>query len=342
MPQFFLQNNNGQDSDFSTKDRKVSPLTDAEKRALRSRVESSELRRRQAPTPVLKIVAHGVVCAQFNPYRDEKKRFEVPDGTKLLEVRDEIGTADLTIATHWIDYTEWAGIAAREYTLSLAKGRELVFRMIPAAAEGDAEARAVVEVESRSRSSLLAFAGIGLFSQLRDKFPQYALASALLVCLGWLAATAHYRTKLAQQASVIQRISQTETKPVNQEQTPPRSTPVIATYFLSSEIPSVRGTGNAQEPVVTFAPGESLVMLNLSIAQSTGSFRATLSSFVDEQELLRQNQLTPVKTEKGWVVSVPLPPSSVTNNTDYLVTLAVLDHAGRATPVSRFIFKVRK
>jgi hypothetical protein len=216
--------------------------------------------------------------------------------------------------------------------------------MVPAAPGSEAEGKATVEVESRSRSSLDAFEAIGSFLHLPDNFPQYASAAALLVCLGWLAATVHYKSKLAEQANVIQRISTQAagTKPLGQKQTPPQSTPVIGTYFLSSGIPTVRGTGNAQETVVSFAPGDSLVMLNLSIPQSTGLFRATLSSFLDEQELLWQNQLKPMKTEKGWVVSVPLPASSVANNTDYLLTLAALDKAGKATPVSRFLFRVQK
>ena len=343
VPQFFLANNNRRDGDSGTAVRRVSPLTDAEKQVLRGRIESSEARRRQAPTQVLKIVAHGVVCAQFNPYRDEKRRFEIPDGVRLLEVRDEIDSTDLTIATHWIDYTDWAGIDAREYTVSLAKGRELVFRIIPATVGSKAEGRAAVEVESRRRSSLGALSErFGLLAQLNRRVPQYAFAAALLLCLGWLGATIRYRNLLAQQESTIQRMSKqpesVETKPHAQEQNPP----LIATYFLSSEIPTVRGAGNPQESVVSFAPGDSLVMLNLSVPQSTGSFRATLSSFLDEQELLRQNQLKPVKTERGWVVSFPLPSSSVTSDTDYLITLALQDKTGKATAVSRFLFKVRK
>jgi hypothetical protein len=188
------------------------------------------------------------------------------------------------------------------------------------------------------------FEGISSLPQLSAKFLQYAVAAAGLVCLGWLAATAHYKSRRAEQASVAQRMSTqaTETKPIGQEQNPPRSTPAIATYFLSSEIPTVRGTGSAQEPVVTFAPGDSLVMLHLSIPQSTGSFRATLSSFLDEQELLQENQLKPVKTERGPVVSFSLPSSLVTDDTHYLITLFTLDKTGKTTPMSRFLFKVRK
>jgi hypothetical protein len=191
---------------------------------------------------------------------------------------------------------------------------------------------------------LAVFEGISPLPQLSGKFLQYAVAAAVLVSLGWLAATVHYKGRLAEQASVAQRMSTqaTETRPIEQEQNPPRPNSVIATYFLSSEIPTVRGTGSAQEPIVTFAPGDSLVMLHLSIPQSTGSFRATLSSFLDEQELLQENQLKPVKTERGPVVSFPLPSSLVTDGTDYLITLSALDKTGKTTPVSRFLFKVRK
>jgi len=343
VPQFFLANNNRQDGDSSSTVRQVSPLTDSEKQALRSRLEASATRRQQAPSQVLKIVAHGVVCAQLNPYRDEKRRFEVADGTRLLEVRDEIDHTDQTIATHWIDYTEWVGIDVREYAVSLAKGRELVFKIVPATVGSETEGKATVEVESRSRPSLAALSErSGSLMQLKWRIPRYAFAAALLVCLGWMAATAHYRSRLAQQQTTIQQMSKqtvaAETKPQSQDQNPP----LVATYFLSSEIPTVRGAGNPQEPVVSFGPGDPLVMLNLVTPQSTGSFRATLASFADDQELLRQNQLKPVKTEKGWVVNFPLPSSAVRNDTDYLITLALQDKTGRATSVSRFLFKVRK
>jgi hypothetical protein len=88
----------------------------------------------------VKIVAHGVVCARLDPARDEARQFEISEGTKLLEVQAEEAGVDLTLATHWIDYTECNGIATGEYTIALMDKRELVFNIVPAGSEPNRKA----------------------------------------------------------------------------------------------------------------------------------------------------------------------------------------------------------
>ena len=94
---------------------------------------------------------------------------------------------------------------------------------------------------------------------------------------------------------------------------------------------------------MTFVPGDSLVMLNLSVGRvKHRSYRATLSPFMEEQELLTENLLKPKAKGNDWVLEFALPSSLVADNTHYLITLAALDGQGRTTPITRFLFKVRK
>lgn len=345
VPRFVLHNDGGQGPDPSGAGRKVAPLTDAEMRALKDRLDSSGAKRQQASLRPVKIVAHGVVCARLDPARDEARQFEIPEGIMLLEVQAEEAGVDLTLATHWIDYTECNGIATGEYTIALMDKRELVINIVPAGAGTEQEGGATVLVESRSSSLLRAGLDvIGSYARARQNLSGYAFAAVVLIALGWLGASAHYRSKLAQQEKTVKHMAaEIASQSAVQQEKPPLPTHIVATFFLTSTNPSLRGTDNPEESVVTFAPGDSLVMLDLAVVEGKhGSYRASVSSFVEQHELLWEDSLKPEKKRSDWVVEFALPSVLVTDRTHYLITLEALDGAGRLTPVSRFLFEVRK
>ncbi len=339
VPQFSIRENNEPDDPLNTIRRQTGPLSEDEMTALRDRIDSGEAKRRQTPQ-LLKIVAHGTVRAHLNPYLNERRQFDIPEGTKLLEVHSEVNGADVTLATHWIDYTECTGMAAGDYTIALKDKRELLLTVVPASSDGKEEGGAVVLVEARSASALIGwFHRIAAFFETRKNFLGYAFASALFGCLGWLAGTAHYKSG---KIPVQQTTAQTAGNTVPQQQSPV-ATHRIPTYLLASGVPSLRGTENAKEAIVTFAPDSPLVMLDLSVSEfMKKSYRATLSDFVDDQELLREDALTSHKKNGGWIVEFAVPSAVVTNDSHYLVTLASIDSGGKATPVSRFLFKAQK
>lgn len=348
VPQFLFNNGDGQGLNPSGSGRKVAPLTEAERQALKDRIDSGEAKRQQALLQPLKIVAQGAVCARLNPVQDQTRQFDIPEGTKLLEVRAEGTGADLTLATHWIDYTEWSGIAASEYRIALKDKRELIFKIVPAGSGTEQEGGATVVVESCSSSPLPAWLGVvGSYMRVRQNLPGYAFAAVVFVALGWLAATANYRAKLAQQQRTVEHpaAEMASQKPAiaPRDQRPPQPPKIVATYLFASGNPTLRGTENPEEQVVTFAPGDSLIMLDLAVVRGEhGSYRSVVSSFPEEQELLRENLLRPAKRRNDWVVEFALPSALVADRTHYLITLDALDGAGRPTPVSRFLFEVRK
>jgi hypothetical protein len=348
VPQFFFRDRGGQDFDPTGTRRKIPPLTDAEVQLLKDRMDSSEARRQQAHSQPLKILAQGVVYARLDPVRDEKRKFDIQDGTKLLEVWTEANGQDLILATHWIDYTERNGIAAGEYTIAVKNRRELVFKVVPAAAGTEQEGGATVMVESRSSWPLPAWSDlIASFVPARQNLPGYALAAVLFISLGWLARTANDRSRLAHVQTTAEHIAPDSasraTAIVPPEQGPPEPAQIVATYFFAPEKPILRGMENPQERVVTFAHGDSLLKLDLAVVPGEhASYRAALSSFPGEQELLRENALSPRKKGNNWVVEFALPSALVVDRTHYLVTLSAADRGGRATAISRFLFEVQK
>lgn len=203
-----------------------------------------------------------------------------------------------------------------------------------------------MSVESRSSSLLREwFDVIVSYARARQSALGYAFAAMVLIVLGWLGASAHYRGKLAQQQRTVEHVAAeiASQKTASAALQPPLRTEIVATFFLTSSNPGLRGTENPEEAVVTFAPGNSLVMLDLSVAGGKhGSYRASLGSFVEQHELLRENLLKPAKKRNDWVVEFALPSALVADRTHYLVTLEALDEAGHVTPVSRFLFEVRK
>lgn len=346
VPHFSLRGSDGPgghpDGLANISGRTTNRLSEDEMNALKEHLGSSETKRKQLSTNLLKIVTHGVVRAYLNPYRDNRRQFDIPDGTKLIEIQSEVNGSNLTLATHWIDYTECKGIAPGEYIISLVDKRELILKVVPSSSEGEGEGGAVVVVATRSASFLTAWLQrIAYFFEAHRKLWGYAVAAVVLVSLGWFAATIRDQIQLVRRQRASQPVASGR---ITMAQQPSREgTRPLPTYLLVAGVPTLRGTGGGKEAVVLFAPNDPVVMLDLPISEPfNDSYRATLSSFVDDQELLTENSLTRKKTDSGWVVEFAVPSSCVTNNTHYLVTLATFDRTGHTTTVGRYLFEVRK
>jgi hypothetical protein len=117
------------------------------------------------------------------------------------------------------------------------------------------------------------------------------------------------------------------------------SAQMIARYAFRSESANLRGMGSPGELVVTFAAGESLVLLELPVGNGEhGAYRVTLSSFPQQQERLSETALKPVKREGQWFVEFALPAALVEGDTHYLLALTQPDGAVGW----RYLFEVRK
>jgi hypothetical protein len=344
VPKFFSKDA-GSGADSSAAGRKTVPLTPAEMQGLKERMASGEQRRQGTPLQPVKIVVHGVVCARLDPAQDETRQFAVLDGTQLLEVRTDVAGDDLLLATHWIDYTECNGMAAGEYRFALKSRRELTLKIVPANRGSAQEGGATIVVASRA-SLPLYVEFVSFFRVAPQNRLRYAFAAVVLMGLGWLGATLRDRSKLAdEQSRVVKLLAEAarNTPTVSTEQMSSLSAPTIRTYSLASDDASLRGPGNPKEPVLTFPPREPLIRLNLSFAQAEhGSYRATLTPFVEDREIITENSLKPILKDGQWLVEFALPASLVADKTHYLIKLAPSNNNGRKRPVARFAFMVRK
>jgi hypothetical protein len=338
-PRFSIEGR-GDDMDQLNFRRNAAPLTDAERKELKQTVNSSSMHRRQATLQPLTIVAHGAVCAYLNPAQHDSGQFDIPDGTKLLEIHAEVNGADVLLATHWIDYTEWNGIAAGEYAIALQGRRELHLSVKPAEAGTDLEGGATVVVKSRTASLFPAWLHLGHAEPASWRsLAGYAGAAVLFAVIGWSAAIVHERGA----TDFVTRTGSQQTTLRSLGQGPPESAGAVPIYSIASDGPSLRGAGHDEETIVTLGPGSPMAVLSFAVApDERRSYRAVLSSFPEQQELLTENALKPAKRGDGWAVEFAVPSPVVADRTHYLVSLFEADTKGRRTLLARSLFEVRK
>ena len=344
VPRFLHHDGGDPGSHPASLERRTGPLSDDESRILHERTSAAAAQGQVIALSPLKIIAHGRVCARLDPRRDERCRFEIPQGTRLLEIRSDAVQESRILATHWLDYGEDDHFLAGEYTVGLRGGRELALSVMPASEpDGQPGSRAFVTIESRSVSSLReALRSLERWLGEPGTLLRPALASMVFVAIGILVSSLYFGARVSQDRLIISRMTQevaSEKSAIALERAPTAAAQVIARYAFRSESSNLRGMGSPGEPVVTFAPGESLVLLELPVGNDARSaYRVTLSSFPQEQERLSETALKPVKREGRWIVDFALPAALVEGDTHYLLSLTRPDSAEDR----RYLFEVRK
>jgi hypothetical protein len=333
VPRFLHHDSGDPGSNPNSLERRTAPLSSDDTRMLRERVSAVDQDAAIALAP-LRIVAHGAVLATLDPARDQRRRFEIEEGTQLLEVRSSEAEGDRILATHWIDYGEDHRILAGEYTVGLQSGRQLSFNVAPANESG-----AVVTVESGSTATVRA----GLFN-FQGGLLRPMLASVVLVAVGGLVASAYFAPRISQDRALIgqmtEEVAAQKATITTLQRLPKEVIPSIARYAFSSEAPNLRGAGNPGEPLVAFSPGQSLVILELPAdGDERSTYRVTLRTFPEQQERLSETALQPVKNGSRRVVEFTLPAALVEGNGHYLLDLTRI---GGSADTRRYVFEVRK
>jgi hypothetical protein len=346
VPRFLHDDDGDPGSDPESSERTTAPLSDGDTRMLRERMVAAATRH-PLPLGALKIIAHGTVCARLASGRHERRGFEIPEGTRLLEVWSDADTASRIVATHWIDYDDGGRFVAGEYTIALGAGRQLTFAVTPTPGAADHDFQhATVTVESRAASSIQQWFGSLLTFGAPGVHPlRPVLASVTFVALGVLASSVYFQSRMARDQVSLGRLSgqvsaqQATIASLKQQAAPQHSPPPVARYAFSAEASSLRGVGKAGELVVTLRPTESVAVLELPVrGGAPTSYRVALSSFPEEQERLNETTLQPVKRGDGWVIEFVLPTALVENDTHYLLSLSSAGGAESA----RYLFEVRK
>jgi len=354
VPRFLHHDGGDAGSPSNSLERRAAPLSGEETRLLRDRVAAVAAHaEKPAPGP-LKLVAHGTVCATLVPGRDKRRRFEIPEGTRLIEVWSAAAQESRIMAIHWVDYDEGGLFTAGEYTIDLPGGHQLTLSVTPTLNVDDQGLRhATVAVESHATSALRqrlrSLGSISVFGS-GDGLLRPIVASVAFVALGVLATDVYFQSRLAQDRAVIRQmegqLSARQSAIAALESAPPKessrftdSPQPMTRYAFSADTSSLRGPGKAGEPVVTFPSGESVAVLEMP-AQSgeRAEYRVTLSSFPQQQERLSEAGLKPLKSGNGWIVEFTLPSSLVESDTHYLLTLT----STTGTDSAHYLFEVRK
>jgi hypothetical protein len=345
VPRFLHRDGGGLGSDPGSPERRTAPLSQEETQVVRDRMAAVVAARQPIALVPLKIIAHGTVCASMDPSRDERRTFEIPEDTRLLEFRTDTAGSERIVATHWLDHGENDAFVPGEYTLALQGRRQLALSVMPTSAgQGQGSTRARVTIESRAASVL--GERLRSISSLFDEggaLWRPALVSVALVAVGVLASGTYLGFRISQDRLIMRRMAAEVTRQkaaiAALEQAPTQTAQLVGRYAFRSDASNLRGTGSPGEPVVSFTSGESIAILELPVANGEHAlYRVTLSSFPQEQERLSETALRPVNRGNRWIVEFALPAALVEGDTHYLLTLAQMSGADSG----RYLFEVRK
>lgn len=343
VPRFLHHDGGDPGSHPASLERRTEPLSNEETRILHERTAAAATQGQAIALWPMQIIAHGRVCAKLDPRRDQRCRFEIPEGTRLLEIRSDAGDEERILAIHWVDYGEDNQFLAGQYTVGLQGDRQLALSVMPASEpDGQPGSRAFMTVECSASSLRASLRSLGSWLGESGTWLRPALAGVLFVATGVLVSSLYFGSRLSQDRLIIGRMTQEVASQKASiavlERAPKASAQAIARYAFRSEASNLRGAGSPGEPVVTYASGASLVILELPVSNEHGAYRVTLSSFPQEQERLSETALKPVRRAGQWVVEVALPAALVEGDTHYLLALTQPDGAeGR-----RYVFEVRK
>jgi len=91
-----------------------------------------KLQRQQGTARSLTVMVDGAECARVDDLDGgSTRRCEIQEGAKLVEIWMQDQNARYLKATHWIEYTQWHGIAEATAEVALGNGRELLLGIGP-------------------------------------------------------------------------------------------------------------------------------------------------------------------------------------------------------------------
>jgi hypothetical protein len=324
-------------------------LTEAERREITVRLEAESDRRRRVSPKLLRILVDGTECARLDSRRESEGGCDVQDGAKLIEIWAEDDSGDLLLATHWVEYTSWHGIASATATVDLGHGRELFLQITPEHQGTDVPGGASIRLKCRP---------VSRFATLREAFdsrfwlhrlPRYALASLVFLGLGWILGTVMHRHELFRQQMAVERLGKelanekaakaSLEKAIEIE----RLSASIETYTLVPDDLRVRGQQGADEPVVSISSRASSVFLQLPVEEGyLGSYRVILKPFAENHEVLSENFVKPAPMMRNGIFKFMLPASLLEGGRHYVVTLDSMNSSGHIDRVRTFTFYVVK
>jgi hypothetical protein len=347
VPKFLLSTNTQDRDGPGSLPAETPKLTDEERKGITDYLAAEAARRQQASPRMLKILAHGKEYARLYPDRADRQECELPEGVKLIEIWIEHQEADVLIATHWVNYTEWSGIAAAAAIVDLGNGRELLLQIVPTDQNEGGPGGASLELKCRPASRLAAL-GESLRSSLSlQKMPRFALAAASLVAMGFVLGALLSKRELSRQRANVESVARELAHERSVRESLQKSLAMehgsqeIAAYRLSPDDVLVRSPENTKETVVSLSANVPLVILDLPVAAGPAkSYRAVLTPFLQKRELLSENFAQPAQAGGDMSLRFALPSSLVEDGQHYVINLESKNAAGKLEMHRTFTFLV--
>ena len=348
VPRFYLSAGTGDKDQPGGSQVKTSRLTQEERREILNQLAEEKLQRKQVTATSFAVVVDGAEYARIDLDGESTERCEIQEGAKLIEIWMQGQGKRFLLATHWIEYTEWHGIADARAVVALGNGKELLLELVPANRANENVGGASVLLTYRRASRLGAWMESlkGLKWLLRS--PKFALAVVLLAAIAGVLGTVKYHLESTRQqaaAEILRRQlswEKSERASLQQQLDKKRDSASLVAYRLTPEDFNARGGQGIKEPIVSLPPGTALVVLELPVSSQRTSYRATLKSFLENQEVLSEGSLQPEPRNGSTVVSFALPSSLVTDRKHYVVTLHPIGSSGRSDRVRTFTFYLVK
>ena len=116
----------------------------------------------------------------------------------------------------------------------------------------------------------------------------------------------------------------------------------LASHRLTPEDLRMRNGEGLKETEISVPPGVSVVVLELPVSGKPTSYRASLKTFVANQEIVSESALRPELRNGNMVVALSVPSSLMEDRKHYVVVLYAANGAGRLEKVRFFTFHVVK
>ncbi|HEY6249703.1 MAG TPA: hypothetical protein VI685_07060 [Candidatus Angelobacter sp.] len=347
LPRFFM---NGETGGANSRSPRIPDgLTQEERKKLGDRLSIEAERRSRVAPGFLKILVDGREYVWLDSGQSGKNRCQLEEGAKLVEVWTHYEGADVLLGTHWIAYTQSAGIAAAAATLDLGNRRELLLEIIPAARTAQDAGGAMLWLKCCPTSALArATEFVTDRSFWLYGFPKYAFLALLFLAAGWNIARLRSSHELSAQHDSIERLTREvaeekrERASLEKRLESERQAP-IETYSLAPDETATRSGQETPEPAVTFAPQVPQVILEIPVAgRPRTEYRVILKPFLESRAILVENFPKPAHPTGTEPLKFVLPASFLESGKHYVLELNAISPSGHSERIHTFTFLVAK
>jgi hypothetical protein len=348
LPRFSMKNDN-ENKDRAGRHPQVPPLTEQERLTIRQNL-AAEVRRRHRTLPrSLRVTVDGVEAATIQLDQKRDSSFAVPEGAKLVEIWTEHEDKALLLATHLITYKDWQGVVPSWATVPLRGAGKLRLAVSPVK-EGNASDGANISLSFRPLASWLAARIAPPPLGLRFvSVPLFSLMVAISLGIGWGLSFISFQRQVANQRAATARLQDdlSREKAVRASLEKRLQSAVTPTepvsYKLFPDEGFTRGEDNPPMVVVSLPSSPGLVNLEIPIEESgRHTYRAALTLFAGQEEILSLNLLSPIPTAAGPVVVVSLPSRVLRNHSVYTIHLRERRTSGALEEINSFSFRVQE